>query len=204
MQKKNFYSLSFEDLKIFLIEKIGVEESKVKMRAQQLYKGIYQKGITSFSDLTTVTFELRKKIDLNLTILDTEDKNELIRKILLSVIDEDWRLHLNAMDHLRQGIGLRGYAAKNPKNEYKRESFEMFEEMLSINNHEIVKTLSKIKVKAQTSTDISNSSNANNVTKISKKSDDPRCLLNVTDTRIPRNKKCPVTNKKFNQCCGKL
>ncbi len=148
--------------------------------------------------------ELRKKIDLNLTILDTEDKNELIRNILLSVIDEDWRLHLNAMDHLRQGIGLRGYAAKNPKNEYKRESFEMFEEMLSINNHEIVKTLSKIKVKAQTSTDISNSSNANNVTKISKKSDDPRCLLNVTDTRIPRNKKCPVTNKKFKQCCGKL
>ena len=63
MQKKNFYSLSFEDLKIFLIEKIGVEESKVKMRAQQLYKGIYQKGITSFSDLTTVTFELRKKLD---------------------------------------------------------------------------------------------------------------------------------------------
>ena len=148
--------------------------------------------------------ELRKKIDLNLTILDTEDKNELIRNILLSVIDEDWRLHLNAMDHLRQGIGLRGYAAKNPKNEYKRESFEMFEEMLSINNHEIVKTLSKIKVKAQTSTDVSNPSNANNVTKISKKSDDPRCLLNVTDTRIPRNKKCPVTNKKFKQCCGKL
>ena len=63
MQKQNFYSLTFEELKTFLIEKIGVEESKVKMRAQQLYKGIYQKGITSFSDLTTVTFELRKKLD---------------------------------------------------------------------------------------------------------------------------------------------
>ncbi len=148
--------------------------------------------------------ELRKKIDLNLSNLNSEDKNELIRNILLSVIDEDWRLHLNAMDHLRQGIGLRGYAAKNPKNEYKRESFEMFEEMLAINNHEIVKTLSKIKVKNKPTEEVSNPSSSDNLTKISKKSNDPRCLLNTTNTQIPRNKKCPVTNKKFKQCCGKL
>ena len=148
--------------------------------------------------------ELRKRIDLNLSNLNSEDKNELIRNILLSVIDEDWRLHLNAMDHLRQGIGLRGYAAKNPKNEYKRESFEMFEEMLAINNHEIVKTLSKIKVKNKPTEEVSNPSSSDNLTKISKKSNDPRCLLNTTNTQIPRNKKCPVTNKKFKQCCGKL
>ncbi|MEC7832381.1 MAG: preprotein translocase subunit SecA [Pseudomonadota bacterium] len=148
--------------------------------------------------------ELRKRIDLNLSNLNSEDKNELIRNILLSVIDEDWRLHLNAMDHLRQGIGLRGYAAKNPKNEYKRESFEMFEEMLAINNHEIVKTLSKIKVKNKPTEEVANPSSSDNLTKISKKSNDPRCLLNTTNTQIPRNKKCPVTNKKFKQCCGKL
>ena len=68
MPKQNFYSLNFQDLKTFLIEKIGVEESKVKMRAQQLYKGIYQKGITSFTDLTTVTLELRKELDNALSL----------------------------------------------------------------------------------------------------------------------------------------
>ena len=148
--------------------------------------------------------ELSKKIDLNLINLDSEEKNELIRNILLSVIDEDWRLHLSAMDYLRQGIGLRGYAAKNPKNEYKRESFEMFEEMLSINNHEIIKTLNRIKVKAQNVDSKPAIKEDKNIEKISKKSDDPRCLLNSISQRIPRNKKCPVTNKKFKQCCGKL
>ena len=68
MPKQNFYSLNFQDLKTFLIEKIGVEESKVKMRAQQLYKGIYQKGITRFNDLTTVTLELRKQLENALSL----------------------------------------------------------------------------------------------------------------------------------------
>jgi len=148
--------------------------------------------------------ELSKKIDLNLINLDSEEKNELIRNILLSVIDEDWRLHLSAMDYLRQGIGLRGYAAKNPKNEYKRESFEMFEEMLSINNHEIIKTLNRIKVKTQNIDSETAIKKDKDIETISKKSDDPRCLLNSISQRIPRNKKCPVTNRKFKQCCGKL
>ena len=148
--------------------------------------------------------ELNKKIDLNLINLDSEEKSELIRNILLSVIDEDWRLHLNAMDHLRQGIGLRGYAAKNPKNEYKRESFEMFEEMLSINNHEIIKTLNRIKIKAQNVDSESAIKKDKDIETMSKKSDDPRCLVNSISQRIPRNKKCPVTNRKFKQCCGKL
>ena len=98
MQKKqNFYGLSFEELKNFLIEKIGVEESKVKMRAQQLYKGIYQKGITSFSDLTTVTFELRKKLDNVLSlelpkIVKTEIADDKTIKWLLELNDENKNL----------------------------------------------------------------------------------------------------------------
>ena len=103
------------------------------------------------------------------------------------------------MDSLRQGIGLRGYAAKNPKNEYKRESFEMFEEMLSINNHEIIKILGRIKIKNQAQNNF-DEKEMNTL----KKSDDPKCLLNTTSGGVPRNKKCPVTNKKFKQCCGKL
>ena len=63
MKKQNFYNLTFEELKIFLAEKVGIEKGKVKMRAQQLYKAIYQKGLTSFTDLTTVSQDLRKELD---------------------------------------------------------------------------------------------------------------------------------------------
>ena len=93
------------------------------------------------------------------------------------------------------------------KNEYKRESFEMFEEMLSINNHEIIKVLCKIKIKKSEISDIvKNEDNLylNIIHLVWKKSDDPRCLLNNSANGVSRNTKCPVTNKKFKQCCGRL
>ena len=142
-------------------------------------------------------------ITTNLSILNNDDKNELMRNIFLSVIDEDWRNHLNSMDYLRQGIGLRSYAQKNPKNEYKRESFEMFEEMLGINNFEIIKILSRIKINDPGISDIVKKDDSSKNNEL-KKSDDPRCLLNNADANVPRNKKCPVTDKKFKQCCGRL
>tara|TARA_Y100000022_G_scaffold200606_1_gene216773 strand:+ start:583 stop:3192 length:2610 start_codon:yes stop_codon:yes gene_type:complete len=148
---------------------------------------------------------INDKVTSNLEILDKNDKKELMRNIFLSVIDEDWRNHLNSIDYLRQGIGLRSYAQKNPKNEYKRESFEMFEEMLSINNLEIIKVLCKIKIKKSEISDIvKNDDLSNDTSSLEKKSDDPKCLLNNSDNGVSRNAKCPVTNKKFKQCCGKL
>jgi len=148
---------------------------------------------------------INDKVTSNLEILDKNDKKELMRNIFLSVIDEDWRNHLNSIDYLRQGIGLRSYAQKNPKNEYKRESFEMFEEMLSINNLEIIKVLCKIKIKKSEISDIvKNDDLSNDTSSLEKKSDDPKCLLNNSDNGVSRNTKCPVTNKKFKQCCGKL
>ena len=69
MKKINFFDLTFEDLKTFLIEKAGIEKGKEKMRAQQLFSAIYKKGLTNFDDLTTVTNDLRKKLD-NLLSLD--------------------------------------------------------------------------------------------------------------------------------------
>ena len=91
MQKQNFYSLTFEELKTFLIEKIGVEESKVKMRAQQLYKGIYQKGITRFNDLTTVTLELRKQLENALSL----ELPKILKKEVAGDRTIKWLLELN-------------------------------------------------------------------------------------------------------------
>lgn len=71
------------------------------------------------------------------------------KAVMLQVLDTQWKDHLAAMDYLRQGIHLRGYAQKNPKQEYKREAFEMFTQMLERIKHEVVTILSKVQVQTQ-------------------------------------------------------
>ena len=70
------------------------------------------------------------------------------KEVMLHVLDSQWRDHLALMDQLRQGIHLRGYAQKNPKQEYKRESFELFSEMLDRIKHEVVSILSRVQVRS--------------------------------------------------------
>ncbi len=71
------------------------------------------------------------------------------KAVMLQVLDTHWKDHLAAMDHLRQGIHLRGYAQKNPKQEYKREAFEMFGMMLDKIKREVISLLSKVQVRAE-------------------------------------------------------
>jgi len=143
---------------------------------------------------------LLNKIKENTRNIPSDEYNSLIVNICLAVIDEEYRNHLSSMDYLRQSIGLRGYAQKNPKNEYKRESFEMFNLILMDISKEILKICCRIKI------DNYNTKPENKLTeqKKLKKVDDPRCLLNTNESDIPRNKRCPVSNMKFKQCCGKL
>jgi preprotein translocase subunit SecA len=100
---------------------------------------------------------LRNKI-LDTLIADYEAKEQMVgtegmrqyeKYILLQVLDKLWKEHLAAMDYLRQSIGLRGYAQKNPKQEYKRESFAMFTELLDRIKHEAVTLLSKVQIRAR-------------------------------------------------------
>jgi preprotein translocase subunit SecA len=67
--------------------------------------------------------------------------------VMLQTLDSLWKEHLAAMDYLRQGIHLRGYAQKDPKQEYKRESFSMFAAMLESLKYEVISTLSKVQVR---------------------------------------------------------
>jgi len=78
-----------------------------------------------------------------------EVMRHLEKAVMLRVLDDQWKEHLANMDYLRQGIGLRGYAQKNPKQEYKRESFEMFTEMLARVRHDVTAILSRIQVRAE-------------------------------------------------------
>ncbi|GAB1256847.1 preprotein translocase subunit SecA [Aurantivibrio plasticivorans] len=78
---------------------------------------------------------------------------EIEKQIMLQVLDNHWKEHLASMDHLRQGIGLRAYAQKNPKQEYKREAFEMFQGMLSAIQHEVIRILARIEPMTQEQVD---------------------------------------------------
>ena len=71
------------------------------------------------------------------------------KSVMLQVLDNSWKEHLAAMDHLRQGIHLRGYAAKDPKQEYKREAFQMFSSLLNDIKHEVIGIVSKVQVRTE-------------------------------------------------------
>jgi len=83
------------------------------------------------------------------------------KQILLQVIDNAWKEHLGAVEYLRQGIGLRGYASKNPKLEFRRESFELFEELLNKIRVEAIRFLSRVEIEFESPDDLIKDQKAN-------------------------------------------
>ncbi|OQX01829.1 MAG: preprotein translocase subunit SecA, partial [Thiothrix lacustris] len=79
-------------------------------------------------------------------MISAPNMRRLERDVMLHVLDTEWKEHLAAMDYLRQSVGLRGYAQKNPKQEYKREAFEMFEQLLERIKHDVVAFLMRIQL----------------------------------------------------------
>ncbi|MBV9575705.1 MAG: SEC-C domain-containing protein, partial [Gammaproteobacteria bacterium] len=81
--------------------------------------------------------------------IDEKVMRQFEKAVMLQMLDTSWREHLAAMDYLRQGIHLRGYAQKNPKQEYKREAFELFALLLNKINYEVISALSKFEVRVE-------------------------------------------------------
>ena len=90
---------------------------------------------------------LKRYQEKYITIKDNIDQLE--KQVMLQILDVHWKDHLAEMDHLRQSVGLRAYAQKNPKNEYKREAFEMFELMLNDINREAIKVLFRLELASE-------------------------------------------------------
>jgi len=82
-------------------------------------------------------------------MLGSEVMRGLEKHVMLSVLDNGWKEHLASMDYLRQGIYLRGYAQKQPKQEFKREAFELFESMLGRIKHEVVQMLARVRIRSE-------------------------------------------------------
>jgi len=141
------------------------------------------------------------------------------KSVMLQNLDSHWKEHLASMDHLRQGIGLRSYAQKNPKQEYKREAFELFGEMLENIKFEVISILSKVQVKdpedveaaeeqrrkeAQAS-DVKYAHERGSAMPEQSQQQDAQTPYTREGVKVGRNEPCPCgSGKKYKQCHGKL
>ncbi|AWL12914.1 Protein translocase subunit SecA [Saliniradius amylolyticus] len=133
------------------------------------------------------------------------------KAIMLQSLDTHWKEHLAAMDHLRQGIHLRGYAQKNPKQEYKRESFELFSDMLENLKVDVISVLSKVRVQAESDVEAVEEKRrqADERAKQTQTQSGSEAAQPATEIRegrkVGRNEPCPCgSGKKYKQCHGKL
>ncbi len=146
---------------------------------------------------------------------------EIERQIMLQLLDTLWKDHLTNMDQLRQGIGLRAYAQKNPKQEYKRESYDLFEQLLENIKHETIKYLSHVEVSSREDVErIEQQRRQQEVQRqyqhaqVADMAGEEKDQQSSTDTSKPvirstpkvgRNSTCPCgSGKKYKQCCGKI
>ncbi len=149
------------------------------------------------------------------TIAGTEVLRHFEKSVMLQTLDGLWRDHLGAMDHLRQGIHLRGYAQKDPKQEYKREAFEMFTAMLDALKREVVMVVTKVQVRAEEDVQAIDEqrrvkqemefkhAEANSLA--TEKKQDKEQPFKRSNKKVGRNDACPCgSGKKFKQCHGKL
>ena len=120
--------------------------------------------------------------------------NSLEKMVLLKIIDDKWKDHINNLEQLRQTIGLRGYGQRDPLNEYKNEAFGLFEELLSSLKVDVTKVFSRMVLQPNPNTNENNETNnelSRNNAPITKK--------------IPRNSPCPCgSGKKYKHCHGKI
>ena len=118
------------------------------------------------------------------------------RSVMLQIIDQNWRAHLSSLDQLRQGIGLRAYGQKDPKQEFKKEAFSLFEQLLEKIKFEIIRVLMLVQVK-----------NEEQVNEMDKKNE-AKLQTAKSDSapkKVSRNDPCPCgSKKKYKHCHGKL
>ncbi len=173
---------------------------------------------------------LREKIEQELdntyqqkeAMVGAETMRHFEKAIMLKVLDEQWKDHLSTMDHLRQGIHLRGYAQKNPKQEYKREAFELFSAMLDRIKTEVVGIISKVQIRTESDVEAVEEQRraqapmsfqhqeASAMGGGEAEGESPEAVAQKKpfvrpDRKVGRNEPCPCgSGKKYKQCHGKL
>ncbi|QOR38397.1 preprotein translocase subunit SecA [Billgrantia diversa] len=181
-------------------------EEQLRERLHEMHRGIYQ-----------------EKVD----IAGAELMRRFEKQIMLQVLDTRWKEHLQSMDHLRRGIHLRGYAQKNPKQEYKREAFELFQTLLTNIKADITRITSHVHVRRPEEVDELERQRREALERekatAASRHDDPELTESEAQSapapaaaadgrpmrregpKVGRNDPCPCgSGKKYKQCCGQL
>ena len=147
--------------------------------------GIIEKEIISRLTELSNNFMAERAVKVGVDVFRQAEKT-----LMLQVLDQSWKDHLLMLDQMRQSIGLRAYAQKDPLNEYKREAFELFEDMLDKLRKTITSVLSNIEIRQENNDE----------------NQEINTPLKIDRGKIARNSICPLcdSGKKYKHCCGKL
>jgi len=202
------------------LEKVLAEEWQIPLPLQQMVEGA--QSVTDDEVLEKVVQAAHDAFEAKVQLVGLENFTQFERVVLLQTFDTNWRDHLSALDYLRQGIHLRGYAQKQPKQEYKREAFELFRQLLDIVKNEVTKVLMTVQVQSPSELDRAaedmeqRAENIANVTytaptetgEVETTVDESTLRVQqkiAAGGRVGRNDPCPCgSGKKYKQCHGKL
>jgi len=172
-----------------------------------------------------VVGEMRAEYEAKEALVGSENLRMYEKAVMLQILDAHWKENRAAMDYLRQGIHLRGYAQKNPKQEYKREAFEMFSAMLDEIKREVVSVLTKVQVQSPEAIQTTQQSQSQEDFQFQHEEfsgfgedevdapanleqageEEPQRPFVRPDRKVGRNEPCPCgSGKKYKQCHGRL
>ena len=211
-----------EQWNLAALEKLLADEWQLEVPLQAQVSAA--SAITDEDLVETVCAEADKAFAAKLALVGEGNFTQFERMVLLQSIDTHWRDHLSSLDYLRQGIHLRGYAQKQPKQEYKREAFELFGQLLDSVKNEVTKALMTVKVQSSDQLEqaaqememraesISNitytaPTETGGVEVVVDEETVGRRMATAKDAvpRVGRNEPCPCgSGKKYKQCHGKL
>lgn len=200
------------------LEKVLAEEWQVAIALQQEVQGA--SSVTDDEILEKVLQAANASFDAKVEQVGRDNFTQFERVVLLQNFDSNWRDHLSALDYLRQGIHLRGYAQKQPKQEYKREAFELFRQLIDQVKNEVTKILMTVQIQSQAQLDQAAQdmeSRAESIANVTYTAPTETGEVETTvdaqtvgqalpeGIRVGRNDPCPCgSGKKYKQCHGKL
>ena len=202
------------------LEKALAEEWQLPLALRAEVEGA--QSITDDEVLEKVLTAAHAAFQAKVELVGEENFTQFERVVLLQSFDSNWRDHLSALDYLRQGIHLRGYAQKQPKQEYKREAFELFRQLIDMVKNEVTKTLMTVQVQSptqlgQAAEDMEQ--RAESIANVTYSAPTETGDVEVTvdertlsvqqkvaaGGRVGRNDPCPCgSGQKYKQCHGKL
>lgn len=196
-------------------EELSAETAKLLGIEVPFTAWVNEPGMSPETMIERLIEQADKAMENKMAILPTDMRNNLEKSLLIQTIDQSWKEHLQTLDFMKTAIGLRAYGQKNPLNEYKRESFILFENLLSRVRERITQLMGHMQFQIaerrpqemQESHPNPEQATAENVANAEKEDEaEPQTpKFEMTGGKIPRNAPCPCgSGKKYKHCCGAI